>query len=84
MAKFEIVPGLIYADRREWVTNTVLPRLDAFVPRSQRTHVFIHHTVTPDADSTSNEWETEAEVFARMRALQVTAPTSAWMSPTIA
>ena len=53
MAKFEIVPGLMFADRTEWVTNTALPRLGGRVDRGVRTHVFIHHTVTPDSDATS-------------------------------
>ena len=74
MAKFEIVPDLIFASREEWVTNTTLPRLGEVVPRDSRTHVFIHHTVTPDGDSTPNEWETEAEIFSRMRSLQTIRP----------
>jgi len=73
MAKFEIVPGLMFASRSEWVTNN-LPRLGGLVPREDRTHVFVHHTVTPDSDSTPNEWESEAEIFQRMRKLQTIRP----------
>ncbi|MBW4707809.1 N-acetylmuramoyl-L-alanine amidase [Roseobacter sp. YSTF-M11] len=74
MARFEIVPHLNFFSRKEWVTNTVLPRLGGRVDRSDRTHVFIHHTVTPDSDSTPNIWENEEETFARMRQLQVIRP----------
>lgn len=74
MAKFEIVPDLIFASRSEWVTNNVLPRLGNLVPRDQRTHVFIHHTVTPDSGSTPNQWEDEDEIFKMMRRLQTIRP----------
>lgn len=74
MAKFEIVPNLNFLSRSEWVTNSNLPRLGGKVDRSDRTHVFIHHTVTPDSDSTPNIWETEAEIKSRMRKLQVIRP----------
>lgn len=74
MARFEISSNLVFADRREWVSNTTLPRLGALVPRDWRTHVFIHHTVTPDSDDTPNIWEDEKAAFARMRVLQITRP----------
>ena len=74
MARFEIVPGLKFFDRKEWVSNNNLPRLGSFVKRKTRTHVFIHHTVTPDSDQTPNVWETENEIFRRMRKLQVIRP----------
>ena len=38
------------------------------------THVFIHHTVTPDSDETPNIWESEKSIFERMRKLQVIRP----------
>jgi hypothetical protein len=74
MALFEIVPHLRFADRKEWVKNTTLPRLGRLVKRVDRTHVFIHHTVTPDSDATPNIWEDDQEAFARMRKLQVIRP----------
>lgn len=74
MAQFQIVPHLNFFSRSEWVTNSNLPRLGGKVDRSDRTHVFIHHTVTPDSDSTPNIWETEAEMKSRMRKLQVIRP----------
>lgn len=74
MAIFEIVPDLFFASRSEWVTNTSLPRLGHIVPRQARTHVFVHHTVTPDGDETPNEWESKDRVFARMRSLQTIRP----------
>ena len=74
MAQFEIVPDLVFVSRSEWVTNTALPRLCHPVPRESRTHVFIHHTVTPDGDATPNEWESEGEIFSRMRSLQTIWP----------
>jgi hypothetical protein len=74
MAGVEIVPGLIYVKRKEWVVNTTLPPLGATVPRKARTHVFIHHTVTPDGDSTPNEWETEEKILKRMQSLQTIRP----------
>jgi len=67
MAKCEIVRGLIVADRRERVRHTTLPRLGGIVARDDRTHVFLHRTVTPDSDDTPDEWENEAEVCRRMR-----------------
>jgi hypothetical protein len=74
MAKFEIIPNLVFYSRKEWVANVNLPRLGGKVDRNDRTHVFIHHTVTPDSDATPNIWETEDEILARMRKLQVIRP----------
>ncbi len=74
MAEFEIVPGLEFADRSAWKANTSLPRLGYFVRREDRTHVFIHHTVTPDSDDTPNIWETKEEAYKRMRVLQTIRP----------
>ena len=74
MARFSIAPHLNFFSRSEWVTDSNLPRLGGRVPRSERTHVFIHHTVTPDSDSTPNIWETEAEMKKRMRGLQTIRP----------
>ena len=65
MAQSEIVPDLVFVSRSEWVTNTALPRLVTIVPRESRTHVFIHHTVTPDGDATPNQWETRRGIFSR-------------------
>ncbi len=75
MAKFEILPGLTFADRAGWGADDSLPRLGHRVPREDRTHVIIHHTVTPDASDTSpNLWETEREIFRLMRRLQSIRP----------
>ena len=74
MAKLQIVPGLIFVNRDGWNANTALPRLGGLVEPSARTHVIIHHTVTPDNDASPNVWEDEAKVFARMRALQTVRP----------
>lgn len=70
MAKFDIVPTLTFADRSAWGANSKYPRLGHRVPRAQRTHIIIHHTVMPDPDATKNLWETEQEVFQMMRRLQ--------------
>ena len=74
MAKFSIVPHLNFLTRSEWQANTNLPRQGGRVPREDRTHVFIHHTVTPDSDSTPNIWENDAEITKRMRRLQTIRP----------
>lgn len=74
MAKFEIVPELTFYSRSEWATNANLPRLGGRVERRDRTHVFVHHTVTPDSDTTPNIWESESEILSRMRELQVIRP----------
>lgn len=74
MATFEIVEGLTFYSRSEWATNGNLPRLGGVVSRDQRTHVFIHHTVTPDSDDTPNVWETQTAILSRMRRLQTSRP----------
>lgn len=71
MARFEIAPGLMFADRSGWGADSSLPRLGVRVERDARTHVIVHHTVTPDrSDPTPNLWETEDDAFALMRRLQ--------------
>ncbi|MCU7827820.1 MAG: N-acetylmuramoyl-L-alanine amidase [Candidatus Thiodiazotropha sp. (ex Myrtea sp. 'scaly one' KF741663)] len=75
MAKFEIVPGLVYVDRETWGADPDHPRKGYKVGRDRRTHVIIHHTVMPDtSDASSNLWETEKEVFGMMRKLQTVRP----------
>ena len=75
MAKFEIVPGLVYADREAWDADPAYPRKGYRVARDRRTHVIIHHTVMPDSsDSSPNLWETEKEAFTKMRKLQTVRP----------
>ncbi len=74
MAIFEIVPNLVFISRSEWASNINLPRLGGKVDRSDRTHVIIHHTVTPDSDETPNVWENHDEILVRMRKLQVIRP----------
>lgn len=75
MAKFEIVPGLKFVDRKGWGADPAHPRRGHRVKRDRRTHVIIHHTVLSDSSDTSpNIWETEAETFKTMRRLQVIRP----------
>lgn len=74
MAIFEITENLVFISRVEWARNINLPRLGGKVERGDRTHVIIHHTVTPDSDATGNIWESFDKVFARMRKLQVIRP----------
>ena len=75
MTTFEISPGLRFADRVAWGADTSLPRLGHKVGRTKRTHVIIHHTVTPDSsDSSPNIWETDKEVFKQMQKLQTIRP----------
>jgi hypothetical protein len=62
--------NLIILSRADWGARTDLPRLGTVVDRTRRTHVFIHHTVVVDDDSTPNEWESVDEVKRRMRQLQ--------------
>lgn len=74
MARFAIVPGLTFASRSEWGPKEMYPRLGRKVARSNRTHVFIHHTCGMDKDETPNIWESEDEIFATMRHLQTCRP----------
>jgi hypothetical protein len=74
MAQFDIVPGLTFVTRSSWGADAELPRLGQRVARGIRTHVFAHHTVIIDNDTTPNIWESENEVFAMMRRLQTTRP----------
>lgn len=61
---------LVVLDRAAWDTSSGLPRLGRLVDPSDRTEVFIHHTVIVDRDPTPNEWESLDEVKAQMRKLQ--------------
>jgi hypothetical protein len=74
VAAINLTPQLRYVTRKGWQADTSIPRLGEFVPRSQRTHVFVHHTVIVDNDETPNIWESEAEIFASMRRLQKVRP----------
>lgn len=72
MAKFEIVPGLYFVDRKGWNSDKDLPRKGRKVSRNRRTHVIIHHTVIVDKeDETPNLWERESDIFKNMRKLQI-------------
>ena len=71
MAKFEIVPGLTFMDRKGWRAYPDKPRKGRRVARSRRSHVIIHHTVLIDGDDdTPNIWEKESSVTKNMRRLQ--------------
>lgn len=70
MATFEIVEGLTYVSRTDWTPDPQFPRLGDPVPRSDRTHVILHHTVFGDSDNTPNVWESNDEIFRSMRKLQ--------------
>ena len=74
MAKFDIVPGLTFVSRKTWGADPAHPRLGATVPRTARTHVFIHHTVRVDNDASKLVWETESEIFREMKRLQTIRP----------
>ncbi|MBE9030153.1 N-acetylmuramoyl-L-alanine amidase [filamentous cyanobacterium LEGE 11480] len=71
MAKFQIANRVTYADRRGWGADSKYPRRGYRVNRKDRETIFIHHTVIVDNDVTKNQWETEAEVFSKMRQLQI-------------
>ncbi len=75
MAKFEILPGLTFVDRKGWKAQNAFPRQGHKVARSRRTHVILHHTVVPDANDASLViWETLPEVYKNMRRLQTIRP----------
>jgi hypothetical protein len=74
MAKFDIFDGLTYLDRTGWGAREDFSRLGFYVPRGERTHVIIHHTVITDPDATPNLWETEDEVITKMKQLQTIRP----------
>lgn len=66
-------PGLVVLSRADWGAGT-RTRLGVNVARDAREEVYIHHTVTIDADDSPNEWETLAEVSGMMRRLQTIRP----------
>ncbi|MCA9471673.1 MAG: N-acetylmuramoyl-L-alanine amidase [Nitrospirales bacterium] len=75
MARFEILPDLMFVDRQGWGAKNSFPRLGHRVPRTKRTHVIIHHTVVTDRSDTSPVvWETLREVYRNMRRLQTIRP----------
>ncbi len=75
MAKFDILPGLMFVDRKGWGAKSAFSRQGHRVPRNKRTHVIIHHTVVTDKSDTSpSVWETLHEVFRNMRRLQTIRP----------
>ena len=75
MAKFEILPGLIFVDRKGWGAKSSFPRLGHRVSRSKRTHVILHHTVVSDRSDTSPVvWETLPEIYRNMRRMQTIRP----------
>ncbi len=75
MAKFDILPGLTFVDRKGWGAKSTFPRLGHKVPRRNRTHVIMHHTDMSDTNDTSPIlWETLSEVYRHMRRLQTIRP----------
>ena len=60
--------------REQWGADPELPKRGHQVSPSSRTEVFIHHSVVFDDDGSPNEWESLAEVKARMRGLQTIRP----------
>jgi hypothetical protein len=74
MAKFDIASRVTYVDRAGWSARQDKPRIGHRIPREDRTHVIIHHTVIVDNDATPNLWETENEIFKKMRQLQTVRP----------
>ena len=60
--------------RNQWGARKDLPRRGHPIGPAKRTEIFIHHTVVIDSDSTINEWESLAEIKAKMRALQTARP----------
>lgn len=63
-----------FLSRDAWRADASLPRLGARVPKSERTEIFIHHTVVIDSDPTPNTWETLDEAASKMRQLQKIRP----------
>ncbi len=74
MAIFDISEKLTFISRTVWHGNSNLPRLGALVDRRRRSHVILHHTVTPDSDKTPNIWEDRRDIVRRMRQLQTIRP----------
>lgn len=74
MSGFDIARHLRFVPRSGWGASPRYPREGHKVARDRRTHVFIHHTVMVDRDDSPNIWETEAEIFAKMRSLQTARP----------
>ncbi len=75
MAKFTIIPGLTFVDRKGWGAKSAFPRLGHKVPRSKRTQVILHHTDMADTnDASPILWETLPEVYRHMRRIQTIRP----------
>lgn len=60
--------------RDDWGADPQHPRRGHPLGPTNRTEVFIHHTVIVDNDATVNEWESRDEVTARLRQLQTIRP----------
>jgi N-acetylmuramoyl-L-alanine amidase len=74
MAQFDLAPGLRFLSRKGWGADVSIPRLGNRVARERRTHVFVHHTVMVDDDSTPNMWDSEADIKTMMKRLQRVRP----------
>ena len=63
----------IWMPREAWA-DLDLTRKGLFVAPEKRTEVFIHHTVTVDADDTPSVWESYGEIRDHMHKLQTIRP----------
>lgn len=65
---------LIVLSRDDWGADPAHPRRGHPLGPTNRTEVFIHHSVVIDGDATVNEWESLDEVKAQMRRMQTIRP----------
>lgn len=65
---------MIVLNREDWGADPSLPRLGDTIDPTNRTEVFVHHTVLVDNDVSKNAWETMDEVRTWMQRLQTIRP----------
>ncbi len=70
----EVTPKVYVVSREEWGANPKYPQRGHQVPQTNWKHTTFHHTVIVDNDATPNLWETRAEVYQKMRQLQIIRP----------
>ncbi len=66
--------SVIVLSRDDWGADPAHPRRGHPLGPTNRTEVFIHHSVVVDDDATLNEWESLDEVKAQMRRMQTIRP----------